>query len=208
MSDVDTTDSQETHNETLAPNEVDRVRQVLSLLTLGAIPASYNVPVVGTSEQEWQQMEKFDTHAENTPTEIVGKDKVPTFPNWLALLATLQPNPALYETKFVRDSFFRFDTTVTAAGTSATLLCPVVPQGKYLFIDEIHVAQTSGAGSSPNGYITDQGVAQLFGIITPDGSTFGASYKSGRNVIPGGIVPLITLQSLAASATYLIGFQG
>lgn len=202
MSDPDT----DNLNAELVPRIQDTVRQTLREMFLGAIPASYEVGVVGTSEQEEQQMRKFDERAEHTPSEIV-RDGVPTLPDWRSRMRSLPPNPAVYEQRYVLDTLFRFDTTITAGGTSATLLLPVIPQGKSALLDEIHVAQTSGAGSSPNGYLTDQGLAQLYAIITPDGSTFGASYKSGRNVVPGGIVPLLTLQSLVASATYLVGVQ-
>jgi hypothetical protein len=170
------------HNEELIPTEVDRVREIMRLVSLGNTASPAEVGQVGTSELEDQQMRKFDETAEATPREIVDNG-VPVLPKWLELLGKLPPNPAIYESRFVRDSYYRFDTTITAAGTSATLLLPMVPHGKYAFLDEIHIAQVSGAGSSPNGYLTDQGVAQLFAVITPDGSTFGASYKSGRNVI-------------------------
>jgi hypothetical protein len=194
------------HNEELQPNEVDKVREILRLHSLGNIPAPFEIGLVGTSEQEDQQMRKFDEYAETHPTEIV-TNGVPTYPDWPTLYHHLKANPAIYESRFVRDSYYRFDTTITAAGTSVTVKLPMVPHGKYAFLDEIHVAQVSGAGSSPNGYLTDVGIAQLFAVITPDGSTFGASYKSGRNVIPGGIVPLLTLQSVVNAANYLIGVQ-
>lgn len=199
-------------NDQLTPNFRDTVRQINALMSLtgpsalGITSESYNTPVVGTSEQEESQMRQFDERAESKPTEIVDNG-IPTKPQWRRLLATLPPNAVVYESRYLLDSVFRFDTSITAGGTSATLQLPVIPQGKSALLDEIHVAQISGAGSSPNGYLTDVGVAQLFAVITPDGSTFGASYKSGRNVIPGGVTPLVTLQSLVASAVYLIGVQ-
>lgn len=196
----------ERSNDTLTPRPQDLVRQVLNEMFPGAFNPPYAIPIVGTAEMEDQQMREFDEAAHSTPTEIVS-DGVPTRPDWQKRLGTLPDNPVVYETRYLLDTLFRFDTTVTPAGTSTTLNLPQIPLGKSALIDEILIAQLSGAGSTPNGFLTDIGLAQLYGVISPDGSTFGASYKSGKSVIPGGTTPMVTLQSLTAGTPYLIGIQ-
>jgi len=200
-------DSDGNHAPELDPRSIDVVRQILAIRQLTLPP--YAPYIEGDSEAEDKQMEAFDEKERNTPTQIVDTHKRQAMPDIGALMRALPPNPAIYETRYVRDQYYRFDTTITAAGASQVLVLPnSVPQGKYAFLDEIHIAQISGgAGSSPNGFLTDTGLAQLYAIVTPDGSTFGASYKSGRNVIPGGIIPQLTLNSLTASALYLISVQ-
>lgn len=197
----------ERHNDTLTPRPQDLVRQVLSEMFPGAFVPEYAIPVVGTAEMEDQQMREFDERAHATPTEIVSKDGVPTRPNWQKRLDSLPDNPVVYETRYILDTLFRFDTTVTPSGTSTTLNLPTIPQGKSALVEEILVAQLSGAGSTPNGFLTDIGLAQLYGVVSPDGSTFGASYKSGKSVIPGGTTPMLTLQSLLANTPYLVSIQ-
>lgn len=199
-------DADGNHNEEMHPNSLDAVRQILAIRQLG-VPA-YATPVLGTSELEDKQMERFDEAERGTPTQIVATDKTQKAPDIGALMRMLPANPAIYETRFVRDQYFRFDTQFVAAGVTATITLPnSIPNGKYAFLDEIHIAQLSGAGSSPNGFLTDSGQSQLYAIVTPDGSTFGGSYKSGRNVIGGGIIPQLTLNSLTASAVYLLSVQ-
>lgn len=194
-------------NEDLRPDTLDAIRQILAVRQLPNA-VSFDTPVVGTSELEEQQMRGLDATMENVPAQVIAPDKTVEFPDWQEKLRNLPKNPAIYETKFVRDQYYRFDTTITAVGTSAVVVLPnPIPNGKWAFLDEIHIAQISGAGSSPNGYLTDTGIAQLYAIVTPDGSTFGASYKSGRNIIPGNIIPQLTLNSLVAAANYLISVQ-
>jgi hypothetical protein len=196
----------EIDNPELNPNVQDAIRQILAYRQLG-VP-SYATPVVGTAELAEKQMREYDEAQLANPTEIVKKDGTVGSPNWKEIYATLPPDPAIYETRYVLDQYFRFDTQFIAAGASAVITLPnSIPNGKFAFLDEIHIAQLTGVGSSPNGYLTDSGQSQLFAIITPDGSTFGGSYKSGRNVIPGGVIPQITLNALTASAVYLISVQ-
>lgn len=193
------------YSEESLPNRLDAIRQILEIRQLG-IP-SYATPHLGTSERKDKQMEAFDA-SEKVPAQVLEANKTQSYPDIGALLAALPPNPALYETRYVLDQYFRFDTQLVAPGATATIVLPnSIPNGKFGFIDEIHIAQLSGAGSSPNGFLTDTAQSQLYAIVTPDGSTFGGSYKSGRNVIPGGIIPQLTLNSLTASALYLISVQ-
>jgi hypothetical protein len=191
--------------EDFVPDVSDAIRQILAVRQL-SVP-SYATPVVGTSEQEEKQMREYDETQLAHPTEIV-KDGYVQAPNWKEAYRGLPANPAIYETRYVLDQYFRFDTQFVAAGTTAVITLPnAIPNGKFGFLDEIHIAQLSGVGSSPNGFLTDIQQSQLYAIVTPDGSTFGGSYKSGRNVIPGGVIPQLTLNALTAAAVYLISVQ-
>lgn len=198
-------DETETNPE-LNPTALDAVRQILAIRQLG-VP-SYATPVVGTAVMEDDQMRQLAERETLIPSQIVGKDETQKMPDLGALLRALPPNPAIYETRYVLDQYFRFDTTLVAGGVSAVITLPnSIPNGKFAFLDEIHIAQLSGVGSSPNGFLTDSGQSQLYAIVTPDGSTFGGSYKSGRNVISGGVIPQLTLNALTAGALYLISVQ-
>ena len=183
-------------------------RDVLQNMMMGKELLGGSPVVIGTAQQADEQMEALDTFADTHPSEVVGKDGTVLSPNLLKLIQRLPRTPSIYETKFNLDSIVRFDTSFTAADVTATLPFPnPIPQGKYAFLDEVSIAQLSGTASTPSGYLTDQQVSQLFGIVVPDGSTFGAAYKSGRSIIPGGILPLLTFNSLFATGTYLVGVQ-
>jgi hypothetical protein len=184
-------------------------REVLNQLLWGKELNNESPVVIGTAQQADEQMEAFDTWNDQHPSEVVDtKSGQVISPDWTKEIGKLPRTPAIYETKFNLDSVVRYDSSFTAAGTSAVIQIPTtIPQGKYAFLDELLVAQISGAGSSPSGYLTDQNISQLFAILTPDGSTFGAAYKSGRNIVPGGIQLTLTLNSLVAAATYVVGLQ-
>jgi hypothetical protein len=186
---------------------IDAIRQILAIRGL-PMAAGFDTPVVGTAVMEDRQMEILDTKQDNVPSEIVGADKTVKYPDFQELLRNLPANPAVYETRYLLDTVFRYDNVFIPAAATQTIVIPTpIPNGKYAFLDEIHIAQLSGAGSSPNGFLTDQGVSQLYAIITPDGSTFGASYKSGRNIIPGGTMVSLQMNALLAGAQYLVSIQ-
>lgn len=165
--------------------------------------------VIGTAQQADEQMEAFDNWNDQHPSEVIRtKDGSVLSPDLAKVQRDLPRTPAIVEVKYTLDAIQRMDTGFTAAGTTQTILVPfVVPQGKTAFIDEVHIAQISGAGSSPSGFLTDANQAQLYGIIVPDGSTFGASYKSGRQIVPGGVQLLLTFNNLLNTASYLVSLQ-
>lgn len=189
--------------------EDNSIRDVLNNLPWAQRLNDNSPVVIGTAQQSDEQMEAFDTFNDEHPSEVIRtKDGSVLSPNLAELISKLPRTPAIVEVKYTLDAIQRMDTGFTATATTATVLVPfVIPQGKTAFIDEVHIAQTSGAGSSPSGYITDANLAQLYGIIVPDGSTFGASYKSGRQIVPGGVQLLLSFANLLNGGTYLVSLQ-
>lgn len=187
----------------------DTNRDVIGNFGWGKILQSGSPVVIGTAQQSDEQMEAFDKFNDEHPSEVVNvKDGRVISPRLDKIVRNLPRTPAIYESQYLTDSVVRFDTTITPAGATTTLNLPnPIPQGKYGFLDEIHIAQLGGAGSTPSGFLSDTALSQLYAILTPDGSTFCASYKSGRTIVPGGVILMLTFNSLLGAQAYLVGVQ-
>lgn len=185
------------------------VRDVITQLLWGKRLEDNTPVIIGTAEQSEQQLRALDEFANTHPSEVIDtKTGRVISPRLDKIQRALPRTPAIYKTEYNLDAVQRFDYPFTPAAATQVIAFPfAIPQGKYAFIDEIHIAQLSGAGSSPSGFLTDVQQSMLFGIIVPDGSTFGASYKSGREIVPGGMQLQLTFNSLLAAANYLVSVQ-